>query len=319
MSEISLFATPGQGTAVQRLLPKRVTLEKDLQLLVENNMQKIFGVRFLRHEWVITDGRIDSVGIDENNCPVIFEYKRGKNENVMNQGLFYLHWLVDHKSEYADLVREKFQAVTAAKIDWNAPCVMCIASDFTRYDVHAADQISKMSSNNMTIKLIRYYRYGEDLLLFEYLNSPRGDSLPAPSVCSTVSSPGAAATDGVPAKAPSQKTHAEKVAAASPQLRELYDAVCRAVEDLGDDVSASDLKFYRAYRRLTNLACLELHQSWVYVFLKLDPDDVVVDGSLVQDVRNVGHLGTGDLRIKVSSLDDLEKVQPLLEKAYSLA
>mgnify|MGYP000228883116 FL=1 len=57
----------------------------------------------------------------------------------------------------------------------------------------------------------------------------------------------------------------------------------------------------------------------MYVFLKLDPDDVVVDGSLVQDVRNVGHLGTGDLRIKVSGLDDLEKVQPLLEKAYSLA
>lgn len=312
MSEITLFATPGENT-VQRLQPRQVNLEKDLQSLVENNMQTIFGVRLVQHEWVITEGRMDSVGIDENNCPVIFEYKRGKNENVMNQGLFYLHWLVDHKADYADLVRKKFGEATADSIDWKAPCVMCIASDFTRYDVHAADQISKMSANKLTIKLIRYYRYGEDLLLFEYLNAPRGDHLPAPSVCSTAIS---AAPGEKPASG--QKTHAEKLAAASPELLALYEAVCAEVEDLGEDVAATDLKFYRAYRRLTNLACLELHNSWVYVFLKLDPDKVALLPNMT-NVRGVGHLGTGDVRVKVSSLADLKPLRPFLEGAYENA
>ena len=32
-------------------------------------------------------------GIDENCSPVIIEYKRALNENVINQGLFYLDWL----------------------------------------------------------------------------------------------------------------------------------------------------------------------------------------------------------------------------------
>ena len=55
-------------------------------------METLFGVRFLKSEYIITAGRMDSIGIDENNSPVIFEYKRSINENVINQGLFYLDW-----------------------------------------------------------------------------------------------------------------------------------------------------------------------------------------------------------------------------------
>lgn len=308
MSELKLFST---ASPVKQLQSMPVALEKNLQRLVEANMDTFFGVHFLRTEWEITSGRMDSIGIDENNCPVIFEYKRGLNENVINQGLFYLDWLMDHQADFEKIVEAGLGKEAAEKVDWSNPCVMCIANDFTRYDVHAVNQMGRL------IKLIRYYRYGDDLILFEYLNAPKGAAIPHPKVFSVNPQ---STVPGASIKATSaQKTHAEKVAAASPNLRELYDAVCHAIEDLGDDVSASDLKFYRAYRRLTNLACLELHQSWVYIFLKLNPDEIELDGSLLQDVRNVGHLGTGDLRIKISSLGDLEKVQPLLEKAYELA
>lgn len=61
-------------------------------------METFFGIRFLKSEYVITNGRMDSIGIDENNSPVIFEYKRSQNKNVINQGLFYLDWLLDHKA-----------------------------------------------------------------------------------------------------------------------------------------------------------------------------------------------------------------------------
>ena len=55
-------------------------------------METFFGVRFLKSEYMITSGRMDSIGIDENNSPVIFEYKRSSSENVINQGLFYLEF-----------------------------------------------------------------------------------------------------------------------------------------------------------------------------------------------------------------------------------
>lgn len=93
MADIKLFNIKGK---VEELTSNQVTLEKELQQLLEENMNTFFGVTFLKSEYRITNGRMDSIGIDENNCPVIFEYKRSVNENVINQGLLYLDWLLDH-------------------------------------------------------------------------------------------------------------------------------------------------------------------------------------------------------------------------------
>ena len=74
------------------------TVEKSVQVLFEKNLEALLGVRFLATEYTTTHGgRIDTLGLDENGCPVILEYKRASNENVINQGLFYLDWLMDHR------------------------------------------------------------------------------------------------------------------------------------------------------------------------------------------------------------------------------
>jgi len=48
-------------------------------------------IDFLASEYSMSfGGRIDSFGIDKNGSPVIVEYKRNQNDNVINQGLSYL-------------------------------------------------------------------------------------------------------------------------------------------------------------------------------------------------------------------------------------
>ena len=126
MGDINLFSL---GGTVTQLTHSSFELEKELQTLIENNMQTFFGVTFLQSEFSFPNGRIDSLGIDENLCPVIFEYKRSQNENVINQGLFYLDWLMDHKAEFKLLSIEKLGTKVADKIDWSVPCVICIAND----------------------------------------------------------------------------------------------------------------------------------------------------------------------------------------------
>ena len=69
MSDIKLFSVRPE---VRQMIASEVLLERELQTLIENNMDTFFGVRFLKSEYVITNGRMDSIGIDENNCPVIF-------------------------------------------------------------------------------------------------------------------------------------------------------------------------------------------------------------------------------------------------------
>lgn len=123
-----------------------VTFEKELQILIESHMEAFLGVRLLATEYrtgKTHKGRIDSLGLDENNTPVIIEYKRYSNENVINQGLFYLDWLLDHQAEFRWLVMDRFGKNMATNIDWSNARVICIAADFTRYDEHAVAQINR--------------------------------------------------------------------------------------------------------------------------------------------------------------------------------
>src|SRR3712207_8003504 len=158
MSDINVFEIKPK---VKELKGSSVILEKEIQNLIEQNMEEFFGIRFLASEYSITNGRMDSIGIDENNCPVIFEYKRSSSENIINQGLFYLDWLLDHKADFQLLVMNTLGKEAAKEIDWSAPCVFCIAKEFTKFDEHAVNQMQR------NIKLVKYNKYGENLILFE--------------------------------------------------------------------------------------------------------------------------------------------------------
>lgn len=50
--------------------------------------------------------------------------------------------------------------------------------------------------------------------------------------------------------------------------------------------------------------------------LSLNPESVVMVDGFTRDVSKVGHLGTGDVEVKIRSLEDLERAKPLIKRAY---
>ena len=298
MGDINLFSLSGQVT---QLSPTAFQLERELQVLIEKNMSAFFGVTFLQSEFSFPNGRIDSLGIDENYCPVIFEYKRNHNENVINQGLFYLDWLMDHKAEFKLLTIEKLGMDVANKIDWTIPCVICIASDFTKFDEHAVNQMQK------NIKLIKYKKFGDGLILFEQIN--------APDVMPIVESTG----DAQQAKKTTDKTFTEQLAGTTGGLREIYYEIREYIFSLGDDVSENQLKLYCAYKKIRNIVCVEVRQKSILLYMRLNPDNFREEQSrnILRDVRNVGHWGTGDVEVIVKTAKDFESIKYLLEMCYN--
>jgi predicted transport protein len=273
---------------------------------MEKNLETFLGVRFLASEYSTGKthgGRIDTLGIDENGCPVIIEYKRSTNENVINQGLFYLDWLMDHKAEFKLLVMERYDKVTAEAIEWSTPRLLCIAGDFTRYDAHAVQQI------NRNIELIRYRKY-DGFLLLELVNA----------TAATV----AIENEPKNGKVKNQyKTVSAQLAQAKPEFRDLYEELCAYALALGDDVQQKTLKFYFAFKRLKNFACVEIYNQAgkILVFVKLDPDTVDLKNNqgFLRDVRNIGHFGTGDLEITIKSAEDLKKAEEYLKLSYEVS
>jgi len=310
VSDIKLFRiAPGGVTELQG---QSLALEKSLQTLMEGNLEALLGVRFLASEYSTGakhKGRIDTLGIDENGCPVIIEYKRATNENVINQGLFYLDWLMDHQAEFKLRVMECFGADMANGIEWHSPRLICIAGDFTKYDEHAVQQI------NRNIELIRYRHYPEGFLILEMVN--------AVTAVNGATSQGTRHS-AVPASAAPEagKTHyksfLEQLEQASTELKDLYQSIEDYLLALGDDVNKKVLKYYIAFKRIKNFACVEIYvqQKRLTITVKITPTPENIMPGFTRDVSNVGHLGTGDLEITVSNMDDFERAKPFLEQSY---
>ena len=87
---------------------------------------------------------------------------------------------------------------------------------------------------------------------------------------------------------------------------------------LGDDVHEKQLKYYVAFRRLKNFACVVVHpQSCeMLIYTRVDPKTMQLEDGVIRNVSNIGHYGTGDLEIRARTRADLERAKPLLLQAY---
>ncbi|MER6504315.1 DUF5655 domain-containing protein [Streptomyces sp. NPDC001455] len=296
MSGLKLFHTTKSG--VTEVTPRLAEVEADVQGLVEVHMETLLGVRFLASEYStgsVHGGRIDSLGLDENGSPVIIEYKRGVDAGVINQGLFYLSWLMDHRREFEHLVRDRLGAAAAAQVLWSGPRLICIAGDFTRYDVHAVRE------HRRSIDLVRYRLFGSDLLGLETVASVSGGTLVARG-----------------ARRQAVARAAVDVQGAS--MVELANAVDEALLGLGDGVNCVERKQYWAYQRLRNFACVcPPQRSKLLVYLKVDPKDVDLVPGFTRDVSRLGHHGTGDLEVQLRTPRDVERAQALFRASYAAA
>ncbi|WP_129287480.1 DUF5655 domain-containing protein [Streptomyces sp. GZWMJZ-114] len=295
MLGLKLFRTDMTTRGMIEVVPRLAEIEADVQELVETHMETVLGVRFLASEYStgpVHGGRIDSLGLDENGSPVIVEYKRGTDAGVINQGLFYLAWLMDHRAEFERLVRDRLGVTVASLVLWSGPRLICVAGDFTRYDVHA------VSEHRRSIDLVRYRLFGSDLLGLETVASVSGGTRSA------------------------RRTRRQLPAAAASIQGTTMTTLAGAVDDallgLGDGVNRVERKTYRAYQRLRNFACLcPPQRSKLLVYLKVNPKGVELEPGFTRDVTGLGHHGTGDLEVQLRTPKDVERAQELFRASYA--
>jgi predicted transport protein len=291
---LKLFHTTKGG--VTGVAPRLAEVEAELQGLIEADMETMLGVRFLASEYVIDcvdGGRIDSLGLDENGAPVVVEFKRGTDAGVINQGLYYMSWLMAHKDVFRNLVRDRLGVSAASQVLWSAPRLICVAGDFTRYDVHAVRE------HRRSIDLVRYRFFGKDLVGLETVASVTG-------------------------RTPAAKRVRRRAAGLAPvrgqsgALAELAEAVDEVLLGLGDGVSRVQRKQYRAYQRLRNFACVcPPQKTKLLVYLRADPRDADLVPGFTRDVTGLGHHGTGDLEVQLRSEPDVERAVDLFRASYA--
>lgn len=129
-----------------------------------DNLEELLGMQFLAKEYPTTDGRIDTLALDEVNSPVIIEYKWGQDNAIVVQGLFYYDWLTKNKKHFDLLVADKLDK--DVKVKWDNPRVILVSQGFDNRTIAAVQQIEN-------VELIKYIPYKKDILYLENVYSPK--------------------------------------------------------------------------------------------------------------------------------------------------
>lgn len=278
--------------------------ERNIQKLFEANLPSFFGIRFVASEFTTGDrqrGRIDTLGLDADNNPTIIEYKLITNQNIINQGLYYMAWLIDHKGDFAVEAQKKLGPNVV--IDWNSPRLILIAESFFEYDKYAVNSIE------VNIQLWTYRKYGNDLLYLEplYINPRKGRK------------PEGGGGGIVPPKAETYtvESHLE---GKNKDVVDLFHELQEKVMDLAGEgeILEKPGKIYIAYQHAGNFCELSILSKEIQIWIDVPPDEVDDPYHLTRDVSKIGHPGTGNLEVRLSNISQLDKVMNLVEQSYKL-
>lgn len=303
------------GDKLSAVEQKNFALEKDLQSLIEKNLETIFNCRFIASEFSTGAqhaGRIDSLALSEEDNPVIIEYKKVESSKLINQSLFYLHWIQDHKGDFEIAVQNKLG--NNIKVDWSDVRVICIAPNYKKYDLHA---VQVMGAN---IELWKYRLFSNDSLYLEEMFHTSKTS----NVSVSLSDIGTknpvmieAGKKVAATRATATYTFDERLEGKNDEIKNLTATIREFILGLDEAIEEVPKKFYVAYKISQNIACMEFKARAIKLFLKLKPSDVPEDTKHYRDVTSIGHYGTGDVEFTVSNEDDFESVKTFIELAYN--
>jgi predicted transport protein len=296
-----------QNQSVFQIKPSSFKNEKELQTLFENNMEVLLGVRFVATEFTTGDrqrGRIDSLGLDEDNSPVIIEYKKSSKENVINQGLFYLDWLVDHKGDFT-LVAQKALGKDV-EISWSSPRVILIAERFSEYDKYAVNRIGA------NIELWTYRLYADEYIFLETIYAATSQKIGKKSQKKVAGKIEKGNDEEI------KYTLAYHLAGKSKALKTLFDALQDEIFLLSadDDILEKPKKTYISYKHGKNFCEVKPQATSLKIWLDIEFNDLDDPKDIARDVKKIGHHGTGMVEIRLSSLDDLDDIMYLIEQSY---
>ena len=143
--------------------------EKEMQTLVETNLQQIFDLLFIKSEFTVNNFRIDTLAFDTGSKAfVVVEYKKNKNFSVIDQGYAYLSVLLNNKADFILEYNENSESPLKKKdVDWSQSRVLFVAPSFTPY------QRESINFKDLPIELWEINQYENKSLILNKI-SPIG-------------------------------------------------------------------------------------------------------------------------------------------------
>lgn len=284
------------------LKSKTFPTERELQELVDENLDKIFGLEFIKREFGGQGLSIDTIAYDpETKSPVLIEYKKDTYQSVVDQGMAYLHWLLTHKGDYLIALQEK---LGKRDLDWSQPRVIFIARSFNPHQVYAS------GFRNAPFELYRYDLCG-DVFLLEPVQTPKSD----------VSITAVLKTKEVRQVARQIETYTleDHLKRGNDKVKSLLEKLRESIFALDERIQEKPVKSYIGYKvRYFNFAGITVYRNKLNIAVrakKIDDHKKIFEKIWPAKLKTQTSLWRTDLALE----KDLDYVLSVIKQAYQAA
>jgi predicted transport protein len=294
-----------QGNLLQVVKEHPFKLEKEIQMLFEENLFGIMGLLFVKSECVIKNKRIDTLAFDpETKAFVIIEYKRDKSHSVVDQGVSYLNLMLEYKADFIIEYNEnQKKSLKREDVDWSQTRVLFVSTSFTD------NQKQATNFKDLAIELWEIKRYENGTVIIDSIKK----SAAAPSIRQIATQSETLQQVTREIKVYTEDDHTNNK---SDEVKELYEVFKKAILNLSDNIEVVPKKTYIAFKIKSNIVDIELQVNGLKLWINLRKGLLNDSLRIMRDVSTLkGHNGNGDYEIIIRDTKYLEYIMSLIKQA----
>ena len=281
--------------------------ERELQKLTEENLEELFGLKFVASEFQLDNLRIDTLAFNEETKSfVIIEYKKGKNYSVIDQGYSYLSLLLNNKAEFVLKYNQKFNKNYGKEdIDFSQTIVMFIAPNYTTY------QLKSIEFNDLAFELWKVTKFNNNTVLYDSINVSENKA--------SIKEVSSSQPNTVKAKVNKEirKYTIDDVFVKRPHMIDFFNVVKEKIEDEFDEVIIKATKLYIVFKVNNKIfMSIEPMSQYLKFWINMPVGELNDPENKTRDVSQKGHHGVGNYEINLKPEDDLYYFMSLIKQAY---
>lgn len=285
---------------------KTFRYEKEIQQLVEINLNILLNLKFIKSEFSLNNFRIDTLTFNvELKSFVIIEFKKDKNFSVVDQGYAYLSLMLNNKADFILEYNESQEGTLKRNdVDWSQSKVIFIAPNFTNYQKEA------INFKDLPIELWEIKQFENSTILFEQVQ--KTNAIESIKTISKSSNENVEKVN-MEIKVFTENDHLSK---GEFETRELYEKLKEGIFNLDDNVNVQPKKQTVGFRIENNIFCdIVIQAKGLKIYINLKSGDLLDAKNIARNVSKVGHWGNGSYEIKMYDTEDLEYILSLLKQS----
>ena len=283
-------------------------LEKEIQNLIEKNLEELFNLQFVKSELTIKNFRIDTLGFDrENKSFVVIEYKKERNFSVIDQGYTYMSLMINNKSdfilEYNEISKEPLKK---NDVDWTQSKVIFVSPFFTEYQKHS------INFKDVPFELWEIKRYENNLLgLIQHKTTSKE------SIATTVTAGNNSIVNTVSkeVKIMTEEDHLNQSKVLE-STKQIYVNLKERILNIGSDIEIVPRKMYLGFKRKANFFSVYIGKEVLWCWINKKKGELDDPKNICKDVSNIGHYAPGDYDLKIDQNSDLDYIMFLINQGY---